>query len=71
MSETLSVPAIKTKRRRRMSATARQQRLAAFLFLAPACIMVAIYVIWPIFSSLQAQLLQLGRDDGEDLRRLR
>src|SRR5471032_2832713 len=53
MSETLSVPGIKTKRRRRMSATARQQRLAAFLFLAPACIMVAIYVIWPIFSSLR------------------
>ena len=53
MSETLSVPAMKTKRRRRMSATARQQRLAAFLFLAPACIMVAIYVIWPIVSSLR------------------
>ncbi len=52
MSETLSVAAVKTKRRKRMSASARQQRTAAFLFLAPACIMVAIYVVWPIISSI-------------------
>ncbi len=37
---------------RRASPSARQQRRAAFLFLAPACIMVAIYVVWPIISSL-------------------
>ncbi|MBU6489869.1 MAG: sugar ABC transporter permease, partial [Burkholderiales bacterium] len=34
--------------RRRASPTARQQRRAACLFLAPACVMVAIYVIWPV-----------------------
>ena len=40
-------------RRRRPSPTARRQRLAAFLFLAPACVMVAIYVVWPILSTIR------------------
>ena len=35
-----------------MSRPRAQQRLAAFLFLAPACIMVAIYVVYPIISSI-------------------
>jgi multiple sugar transport system permease protein len=52
MADTLGVTLVKTKRRQRMSASARQQRLAAFLFLAPAYIMVAIYVVWPILSSI-------------------
>ena len=39
-------------RRRRPSPTARRQRRAAFLFLAPACVMVALYVVWPILSSI-------------------
>jgi multiple sugar transport system permease protein len=51
-TDTLALPATKRRRRRRASATARQQRLAAFLFLAPACVMVGIYVIWPILSSI-------------------
>ncbi len=34
------------------SPAARRQRRAAWLFLAPACIMVAIYVVWPILSSI-------------------
>ena len=51
-SETLALSATKAKRRRRASAMARQQRLAAFFFLAPACVMVGIYVIWPIVSSI-------------------
>ncbi|GAB6846399.1 carbohydrate ABC transporter permease [Paraburkholderia kururiensis] len=37
---------------RRPSPTARRQRRAAFLFLAPACAMVAVYVIWPILSTM-------------------
>jgi multiple sugar transport system permease protein len=37
---------------RRISPTARQQRRAACLFLAPACLMVAIYVIWPVLSTI-------------------
>lgn len=40
-------------RRRRPSPTARRQRRAAFLFLAPACVMVAIYVVWPILSTIR------------------
>ncbi|PCE22975.1 sugar ABC transporter permease [Paraburkholderia acidicola] len=52
MSETLRAPVARAKRRRKLSATARQQRVAAFLFLAPACAMVAIYVVWPILSSI-------------------
>ncbi|MGF6776948.1 multiple sugar transport system permease protein [Paraburkholderia sp. GAS334] len=40
----------------RASPSARQQRRAAFLFLAPACVMVAIYVVWPIISSLSLSL---------------
>ncbi|MFL9874382.1 carbohydrate ABC transporter permease [Paraburkholderia megapolitana] len=52
MSETLRAPVARAKRRRKLSATARQQRVAAFLFLAPACAMVAIYVAWPILSSI-------------------
>ncbi|MFL6701116.1 MAG: sugar ABC transporter permease, partial [Paraburkholderia graminis] len=43
-------PNVRT-RGRRPSPTARRQRRAAFLFLAPACVMVAIYVIWPILST--------------------
>ena len=39
--------------RRRLSPTARQQRRAACLFLAPACVMVAIYVIWPVLSTIR------------------
>lgn len=40
-------------RRRGPTPTARRQRRAAFLFLAPACVMVAIYVIWPILSTMR------------------
>ncbi|NML32672.1 sugar ABC transporter permease [Paraburkholderia sp. G-4-1-8] len=40
-------------RRRGPTPTARRQRRAAFLFLAPACIMVAIYVVWPILSTIR------------------
>ncbi|WP_233872999.1 carbohydrate ABC transporter permease [Paraburkholderia adhaesiva] len=43
-------------RRRRVTPTARRQRRAAFLFLAPACVMVAIYVVWPILSTLRLSL---------------
>jgi len=39
--------------RRRLSPTARRQRRAAMLFLAPACVMVAIYVIWPVLSTIR------------------
>jgi len=39
--------------RRRVSPTARRQRRAACLFLAPACIMVAIYVVWPTLSTIR------------------
>ncbi|CAG4897443.1 carbohydrate ABC transporter permease [Paraburkholderia saeva] len=55
----VDVPQVVTPRRakpRRASPSARQQRRAAFLFLAPACIMVAIYVVWPIISSLSLSL---------------
>jgi multiple sugar transport system permease protein len=54
----VDVPLVVTPRRakRRASPSARQQRRAAFLFLAPACIMVAIYVVWPIISSLSLSL---------------
>ncbi|MCY0386580.1 sugar ABC transporter permease [Robbsia sp. Bb-Pol-6] len=49
----LENPALPAARpRRRASAAARQQRLAALLFLSPACIMVGIYVVWPILSSI-------------------
>jgi len=41
---------------RRASPSARQQRRAAFLFLAPACIMVAIYVVYPILSTFTLSL---------------
>jgi multiple sugar transport system permease protein len=40
-------------RRRRPTPTARRQRRAAFLFLAPACFMVAVYVVWPILSTIR------------------
>jgi multiple sugar transport system permease protein len=40
-------------RRRGPSPTSRRQRRAAFLFLAPACVMVAIYVVWPILSTIR------------------
>ncbi|TDN63785.1 sugar ABC transporter permease [Paraburkholderia sp. BL10I2N1] len=55
----VNVPQAVTPRRakpRRASPSARQQRRAAFLFLAPACIMVAIYVVYPILSSLALSL---------------
>ncbi|MDR5814098.1 sugar ABC transporter permease [Caballeronia sp. LZ033] len=45
-------PHSRTKRRG-PSPTARRQRKAAVLFLAPACVMVAVYVIWPILSSIR------------------
>jgi len=45
------VPASLTRRRAR-SPRARQQRVAALLFLAPACLMVGIYVIYPIVYSV-------------------
>ena len=41
------------QRRRGPSPTARRQQRAAFLFLAPACVMIAIYVIWPILSTMR------------------
>ncbi|HDR9124915.1 TPA: sugar ABC transporter permease [Burkholderia vietnamiensis] len=41
---------------RRPSPAARRQRRAAWLFLAPACAMVAVYVIWPILSTLWLSL---------------
>jgi len=41
-----------TRRTRGPSPTARRQRNAAFLFLAPACFMVAVYVVWPILSTI-------------------
>jgi multiple sugar transport system permease protein len=44
--------------RRRVSPTARRQRRAAFLFLAPACVMVAIYVIWPVLSTIRLSFYQ-------------
>jgi len=40
------------QRRRPASPHARRQRVAAFLFLAPACLMVGVYVIYPIISSI-------------------
>jgi len=42
--------------RKRISPSARRQRRAAFLFLAPACIMVAIYVVYPILSTITLSL---------------
>ncbi|ONU25106.1 carbohydrate ABC transporter permease, partial [Burkholderia cenocepacia] len=41
---------------RRPSPAVRRQRRAAWLFLAPACAMVAIYVIWPILSTVWLSL---------------
>ncbi|MCW0134232.1 sugar ABC transporter permease, partial [Burkholderia pseudomallei] len=41
---------------RRPSPAVRRQRRAAWLFLAPACAMVAVYVIWPILSTLWLSL---------------
>ncbi|MDN7551252.1 sugar ABC transporter permease [Burkholderia vietnamiensis] len=43
----------RTKRARGPSPTVRRQRRAAFLFLAPACLMVAVYVVWPILATLR------------------
>ncbi|WP_235879176.1 carbohydrate ABC transporter permease [Burkholderia sp. USMB20] len=43
-------------RARRPSPAVRRQRRAAWLFLAPACAMVAVYVIWPILSTLWLSL---------------
>ncbi|WP_429499458.1 carbohydrate ABC transporter permease [Robbsia andropogonis] len=47
-----AAPTRRAKRVSRTSAVSRQQRRAAFLFLAPACIMIAVYVVWPILSSI-------------------
>jgi len=55
----VDAPAAHAPRRakpRRASPSARQQRRAAFLFLAPACIMVAIYVVYPILSTFTLSL---------------
>lgn len=41
-----------TRTRKSLSPSARRQRRAAWLFLAPACIMVAIYVLYPILTSI-------------------
>jgi len=41
-----------SERAAKVSTAGRQQRRAAFLFLAPACIMIAIYVVWPILYSI-------------------
>ncbi|MCA3821902.1 MAG: sugar ABC transporter permease, partial [Burkholderia sp.] len=41
---------------RRPSPAVRRQQRAAWLFLAPACAMVAVYVIWPILSTLWLSL---------------
>lgn len=49
-----AVPAMPAARR--PSRTARGQRRAAWLFLAPACAMVAVYVIWPILSTMWLSL---------------
>lgn len=46
------------QRHRPVSPTARRQRRAAFLFLAPACVMVAIYVIWPVLSTIRLSFYQ-------------
>jgi multiple sugar transport system permease protein len=43
--------------RRPSPATRRQQR-AAWLFLAPACVMVSVYVLWPILSTLSLSFYQ-------------
>ncbi len=52
MKVSKAAPNRPAKRARTTSAVTRQQRRAAFLFLAPACIMIAIYVVWPILSSI-------------------
>jgi len=52
MKVSKAVPSRPAKRARGTSTATRQQRRAAFLFLAPACIMIAIYVVWPILSSI-------------------
>ncbi|GAB7126998.1 sugar ABC transporter permease [Silvimonas sp. JCM 19000] len=38
--------------RKGLSPSARRQRRAAWLFLAPACLMVAVYVLYPILTSI-------------------
>ncbi|TKC86894.1 sugar ABC transporter permease [Trinickia terrae] len=52
-SGALEPPRAKGARRRRASPDARRQRRAAFLFLAPACVMIGLYVIWPILSTIR------------------
>lgn len=39
--------------RRGATPSARRDRRAAFLFLAPACLMFAVYVIWPVISTIR------------------
>ncbi|KPC54160.1 carbohydrate ABC transporter permease [Amantichitinum ursilacus] len=41
-----------TPARKGLSPSARRQRRAAWLFLAPACLMVAVYVLYPILTSI-------------------
>ncbi|MBB5191159.1 multiple sugar transport system permease protein [Silvimonas terrae] len=47
----LAAPAAKAVSKR-LSPSARRQRRAAWLFLAPACIMVALFVLYPILKSI-------------------
>jgi multiple sugar transport system permease protein len=42
----------RARRARGPSPAARRQRTAALLFLAPACVMVAVYIVWPILSTI-------------------
>ncbi|WP_339385797.1 carbohydrate ABC transporter permease [Burkholderia sp. Ac-20379] len=44
--------------RRRASPTERRQRLTAALFLAPACVMFACYVVWPVLSTIRLSFFQ-------------
>ncbi len=47
----LAVPAARPAGKR-LSPSARRQRRAAWLFLAPACVMVAVFVLYPIIKSI-------------------
>ena len=48
-----------------------RQRRAAFLFLAPACVMVAIYVVWPILSTIRLSFFNWDGMTRADVRRSR
>ncbi|GGP26879.1 carbohydrate ABC transporter permease [Silvimonas amylolytica] len=47
----MAAPAVKAVGKRRSPSARRQQR-AAWLFLAPACVMVALFVLYPIIKSI-------------------